>query len=394
MVNKNVGEKIKVGVIGLGGAGRAHVRRLNRNPLVKEVFGFDIKEITDVKGVTIVKSRDELLSKVDAVTICTPDEQHLDDIIACLKSGKHVLTEKPMTASLDQAKKLAPYLKRYPNLVFGVHHQMRGAPPFIKARELIKQGKLGDLFYVEANYWHDMRDRASMFDKWRDQEGQSLIFAHGCHPADLLMYLTDQEPTKHTTYISKNSFTEYSAPYTSATSIMQFPNNVIGKIHVNSSCIFPQVYDLIILGNKGTYIDGILYTADTGFKQVAGFFGNNDWLNTEMIITKIKIPAKLLSILINAYIRTYSKIISVYISLFSKLTLSFMREADFGFRRFPFTAYNHDWACQYMINNFIATILGKEKIIAGYPEATRVIALCEEMEKNALSSFPAVKKQK
>lgn len=382
-------KKICIGVIGLGGAGRAHIRRLNRNPYVETVFGYDPKTIIGIKDVVIVKSREELLNKVDAVTVCTPDSLHFEAIVASLKAGKHVLTEKPMVSSYAEAKRLGPYIKQYSKLVFGVHHQMRCAPAFLKARELIKENKLGKLFYIEANYWHDMRERAGKFDDWRQKEGQSLIFAHGCHPLDLLMHLIGEAPIKYSAYVSKNAYAQYKAKYTSATALMQFPDNIIGKVHVNSSCIFPQVYDLVIAGDKGTYIDGILYTADKGFRQVANFFGNNDWLNTEMIINKIALPKKLLSVMINAYLRTFSLIISLYISIFSKLSLLFMREADFGFRRFPFTIYNHDYACQYVIDNFIATVLGKEKIITPYEEAVRVIKLCEDIEKDSLENFKA-----
>lgn len=382
-------EKLRIGVIGLGGAGRAHVRRLNRNPYVEEVFGFDTKMVTGLKDVTIVRSREELFNNIDCVTICTPDNQHFDDIVASLKAGKHVLTEKPMVGSSSQAKRLAPYITCYPNLIFGVHHQMRGAPAFFKARELIKQGKLGKLFYVEANYWHDMRVRARRFDTWRQVEGQSLIFAHGCHPLDLLMYLTNGAPVTYSAYVSKNSFKEYHVPYTSATILLKFPDNIIGKVHVNSSCVFPQVYDLVVMGDKGTYIDGVLYTADKGFKQVADFFGDSGWFDTELIITKTKIgvPRKILSFAINCYMRFLNKATKIYMRFFSKLALSFMSEADFAFRRFPFTIYNHDYACQFIIDNFISAVLGKEKIITGYKDAARVIALCEELEKEGLSNF-------
>lgn len=385
-------KKLRVGVIGLGGAGRAHVKRLNRNPYVEQVFGYDPKSVTDIKDVTIVQSREDLLSIVDAVTICTPDHLHFDAIVASLKAGKHVLTEKPMVASFCEAKLLGPYIKRYSNLVFGVHHQMRTSPAFLKARELIKKGVLGKLFYIEANYWHDMRERYSQFDNWRQVKGQSLIFAHGCHPLDLLMHLTGETPVKHNVYVSKNSFSEYKATYTSATILLQFPGNIIGKVHVNSSCIFPQVYDLIVMGEKGTYIDGVLYTAVDGFKQVADFFGDSDWFNTEMIITKTKIgiPRKILSFMINAYMRSISRATDLYMRSFSKLALSFMREADFGFRRFPFTVYNHDYACQYIMDNFIATVIGKEKIITPYEEATRVIALCEDLEAEGLDNIQKI----
>lgn len=384
-------KKLNIGVIGLGGAGRAHVRRLNRNPYVRQVFGYDPKPIKGVKDVTVVRNFKELLNRVDAVTICTPDRLHFDYIVDSLKAGKHVLAEKPMVANFAEAKRLAPYVKQYSKLVFGVHHQMRCAPAFLKARELIKQGKLGKLFYIEANYWHDMRERSGKFDDWRQREGQSLIFGHGCHPLDLLMHLTGEIPAKYSAYLSKNSFAEYKAEYTSSTILMQFPDNIVGKVHVNSSCVYPQVYDIVIMGDKGTYIDGVLYTADRGFRQVADFFGDSGWFNTEMIINKVAMPRKVLSVMINAYMRTLSKITDLYIRFFSKLSLLFMREADFGFRRFPLTIYNHDYACQYVVDNFISAVLGREKIITTYEEAVRVIKLCEDIEKDALKNFKTLK---
>lgn len=386
-LKKHINENISVGVIGLGGAGRAHVRRLNRNPHVSKVFGYDIKKIEDVPDVIIVNSLNELLDKVDAVTICTPDQVHIENIITALKAGKHVLSEKPMVASYKETKRLAPYIKKYSNLVFGVHHQMRCTPAFWKARDVIKSGKLGKLFYIEANYWHDMRLRAKMFDDWRQKTGQSLIFAHGCHPLDLLMFLADSKPSAHNTFVSKNSFSSYKARYTSATSVLQFPGNLIGKVHVNSSCVFPQVYDLVILGDKGSYIDGVIYTGNKGFEQVADFFGNSGWFGTEMIITKLGVPKKLLSFFINLYLRTVNYLIVTFFRIGSLFSLKIMKEADFGFRRLPMTAYNHDLACQYIIDNFINSVRGKEKVIANFSEAARVIKLCEDLEKEALQKF-------
>lgn len=367
--------KLRVGVIGLGGAGRAHMRRLNRNARVTQVFGFDPKPVSGIKGVTQVGSLEELLGNVDAVTVCTPDQLHYNGIVTSLAAGKHVLVEKPMVASLGEAKRLRPYLARYPKLVFGVHHQMRYAPAFLKARELVTQGKLGKLFYLEANYWHDMRARAKLFDTWRHEYGQSLIFGHACHPLDLLMHLAGAIPVRHSTYLSNVAFSEYNAPYTSATILLEFPGNIIAKSHINSSSVYPQVNDLIIMGDKGTYIDGVLYT-DAGFKQLADFFGDSGWFNTEMNIAKIGLPRRVASLAINAYLRT-----------FNKLALLLMRNSEFGFRRYPFTVYNHDYACQYVIDNFIAAALGKEKILVGYEEAERVISLCEELEAEGLATL-------
>ena len=248
---------LRIGIVGLGGAGRAHARRFRRNPEVGQIVGYDLKK-TDVPGVEQVSRMGELLSRVDAVAICTPDHAHFGDIVAALEAGKHVLVEKPMVASLAEAEQLKPHLDACPNLVFGVHHQLRHAPPFAKGYELVREGVLGRLFYLETNYWHDMSVRSTQFDTWRMEHGQSLLFGHACHPFDLLMHLAGSAPIEHTTYLSKNAFQAYKADYTSATVLLKFPGNLIAKTHVNTYCVFPQLHDLAILGEKGIYIDGMV----------------------------------------------------------------------------------------------------------------------------------------
>jgi predicted dehydrogenase len=374
--------KLRVGLIGLGGAGRAHARRFRRNPAVGEIVGYDIKHV-DLPGVRLVKSRAELLAQVDVISVCTPDHVHIDDIEASLSAGKHVLAEKPMTASFEEAVRLKPILDAHPGRVFGVHHQMRHAPPFAKAYELVKSGALGNVFYLEANYWHDMSDRATQFDDWRMLYGQSLLFGHACHPLDLLMHLAGGPPSEHTTFLSKNAFREYNADYTSATVMLKFPGNVIAKSHINSYCVFPQVNDITILGEKGSYIDGLLFK-DGQFSQESDFFGEGRSY-AELNITDVKFPPQLLSGAFSGYMRTLNAITTTYLRAFSAISKRLMSHPDFGFRRYPMTVYNHDQACQVMIDNFVDAVHGRAKILVGYEDAARVIKLCEDTEKDGLS---------
>ncbi len=368
-------KQIDVGVIGLGGAGRAHVQRLRRNSAVGRIVVFDIKQTgVDLVGVEHAGSITELLHRVDAVSICTPDHVHLDNIISSLQAGKHVLVAKPMVASQAEALELGKHIGAHSGLVFGIHHQMRHAPPFEKAATLIADGTLGRVFYLEANYWHDMKSRSVKYDNWRMEQGQSLIFGHSCHPLDLLMHLVGSAPLSHTTYVSKIGFDEYPADYTSATTMMVFPGNVVAKCHVNSCCVFPQFNNLIVLGDRASYIDGILFR-DGKFEQVSDFFGSGK-STLAVNVVDIKIPRKLVSLAFNVYLRT-----------FNWLSNRLMSHPDFGFRQTPLTVYNHDGACQVMIDNFIAAIQGKEKILVGYEDATRVIKLCEEAERDGLRNM-------
>lgn len=369
---------VNIGVIGLGGAGRAHIRRLRRNRSVGRILAFDVKPHTvRIADEEVVDNLEGLYSNVDAVSICTPEHIHLSGIVRSLDEGKHVLVEKPMVASHAEALELEPHLLAHENLVFAVHHQMRHAAPFRKAKELIESGVFGQVFYMEANYWHDMRPRSLKFDNWRMEQGQSLIFGHACHPLDLLMNLAGTAPDSHRTFVSKNGYDEYATTYTSATTIMTFPGNIVAKCHINSCCEFPQFNNLMVLGDKASYIDGLLYNGGR-FKQVAGFFEKGR-PHVSVNIVDIRIPKKLVSVAFNTYLRTMNWISN-----------RLMSHPDFGFRQYPFTVYNHDDACQVMIDNFIGAVEGREKVLVGYEDAARVIKLCEEAEADGLKNLSAL----
>jgi len=377
--------KLNVGIVGLGGAGRAHAKRFRRNAGVGRIFGYDIKPGAAADaGCEEVNSLDELFRLVDAVSICTPDHLHLEGIVAALGSGCHVLVEKPMVASHAEALELEAVLQRHRDLVFAVHHQMRHAHAFEQAHQLLASGELGRPFYIEANYWHDMVDRSTMFDDWRMTHGQSLIFGHACHPLDLIMHLAGAEPDSHSTYLSKVGFDEYAAEYTSATTVMQFPGGLVAKTHVNSCAVYPQYNNLLVLGDKASYIDGILFR-DGKFHQVAGFFRPGQ-PHVGLNIVNFRIPARLISLVFNIYLRSISLAWRIWAAVMNPVTNRLMSHPDFGFRHYPMTVYNHDGACQTIIDNFVSAILGEEEVLVGFSDAARVIRLCEAIETDGLKN--------
>lgn len=365
-------QKINIGIIGLGGAGRAHARRFRNNSLVGKIVGYDLRDdIAIDQDIQIANSIETLLEQVDAVSICTPDHCHLKDIRTCLRAGKHVLVEKPMVASLDEAIELKSLLAEHPHQKFAVHHQMRHAPAFESVSRLVREGTLGRVFYIEANYWHDMTDRSTLYDDWRAREGQSLIFGHACHPFDLILNIVGSEPTQHSTFLSKIGFDDYKAEYTSATTVMNFDNGTIAKTHVNSCCVYPQYNNLIVLGDKGTFVDGVLFK-NGKFTKLTDFYSPGK-TSIQLNVVEVKIPRRLLSFLFKSYLGTMNW-------LASKL----MSHPDYGFRHYPMTVYNHDAACQTMIDNFIDSIARNTAVLVGFCDAERVIRICEEAEKDGL----------
>lgn len=185
---KRIVSELRVGIVGIGDAGRAHMRRFEREGRARVTSIFDTKQTGKYGGVPIEGDLASFLSKVDAISVCAPDMDHLEYCGTGLRANKHVLVEKPMVGSLDQVEKLRQVVEAKPELVFAVHHQMRAVPAFLRSKQILKERSLEPVFQVEANYWHDMRERATSFDDWRvSGRGQSVLFGAACHPLDLLV---------------------------------------------------------------------------------------------------------------------------------------------------------------------------------------------------------------
>lgn len=88
--------------------------------------------------------------QVDAVVIATPVRTHHDLAMAALQAGKHVLIEKPMTATVSEAATLTEMASRR-NLVLLVDHTFCFTPAVGKLRELVANGTLGEPYYYIAN---------------------------------------------------------------------------------------------------------------------------------------------------------------------------------------------------------------------------------------------------
>ncbi len=346
--------KLNVGIIGVGGAGRAHSTRFRESEHVGNLYGFDVKEI-EFPLLEMKYQFDEFLGLVDAVSICTPDDSHYEYIEKALSAGKHVLVEKPMVASAYEARKVADMVSKYDDLVFAVHHQMRYVPAFQEAKKIIESGELGEIFYIEANYWHNMRERDLMFDDWRVKgKGQSIIFGGACHPLDLILYLVGECVESHKTLVNKKAYRRYPLKYTSATSILRFESGLVAKCHTNNCVVFPQYNNLVVLGDKGSYIDGVIWGSDG--VELRRF----ETINEGRLLGKL-----------------WSKVASMLVRFSAKVP---------SFRANPFSVYDHNYACKVIVDNFISSIQGREKALVSYMDGERVIALCEEMEGSALEN--------
>ncbi|ACD83914.1 Gfo/Idh/MocA family protein [Candidatus Methylacidiphilum infernorum] len=132
---------IKLGVIGIGHIGQHHARLYAQMNDVRYVGCFDREKnaaeaLSKKIGGKAFDSLEDLLKEVDAVSIATPTPSHFEIGMKCLQSGVHVLIEKPITASLEEAKALVEAAKKR-NVILQVGHVERYNPAFRALEEYL-----------------------------------------------------------------------------------------------------------------------------------------------------------------------------------------------------------------------------------------------------------------
>ena len=143
---------IRVGIVGVGNIGSAHASTLYAGKVEGAVLAAlcDASEAVQSRcaqsypDVPFYTDADSLFdSDVDMVIISVPHPLHTVMAEKAFAKGKHVLTEKPMDIALSKGRKMAQAAKESGKL-FGIMFNQRTDPLFVKARELVKSGCLGE----------------------------------------------------------------------------------------------------------------------------------------------------------------------------------------------------------------------------------------------------------
>ena len=132
---------MKVGVIGTGSMGRNHVRIYSELKEVEEVYAFDVDtdklKKSDEYDLIVCDTMEELLERVDAVSICVPTKYHLEVAKRAIENGVHCLIEKPIALTVEEAEELVNLLDNS-GLIAGVGHIERFNPIVGEIKRIIK----------------------------------------------------------------------------------------------------------------------------------------------------------------------------------------------------------------------------------------------------------------
>ena len=172
---------------------------------------------------------DEVLRDVDAVYISTTNEKHFPECMAAAKAGKHVLCEKPLATSYDDA---AAMLKacRDAGVVLATNHHLRNSAAHRAMRDAIQQGKIGTI--IAARVVHAGTLPIQMLG-WRlhtKGAGAGALLDLLVHDTDLLRFITGEEPLKIAT-VAQNGGLAIEGIEDAAMSLIQFSGNIIAQAH-------------------------------------------------------------------------------------------------------------------------------------------------------------------
>ena len=191
-------KKLKIGIIGVGNISSAHIDGYLKNPhcelyalcdtdectLAKKGAKYNISRLfSDHK--TMLKSLPEL----DAVSVCTSNIAHAECTIDCLRAGKHVFCEKPMALNAEQALKMKAEAEKAQKTL-GIGFVRRYGKDAELARELVGDGKTGELYYTKSSYIRRNGNPGGWFAD-RSLSGGGPLIDLGVHIIDLVRYIAD-----------------------------------------------------------------------------------------------------------------------------------------------------------------------------------------------------------
>ena len=258
-------EPVRVGVVGLGGNGMGHLRSHIASAKSRVVAVCDRSEdrarsAAKELGIGRCYTDDGIYSDpdVEAISIHTGDNDHRDPFVKALAAGKHVLVEKPLANSeadihaMVQATQAAD-----PRLKIQVGYILRFNPVFEEIHRLASTGALGDIYYMEGDYIHNLLYQAQKTDpvtgtNWY-LEHELPIVGGGSHPLDILRWISGKQVTRVRGYSNHVAFPAMHNDDCQVC-LFQFEDGTIAKV---AALYAPRMgmapfYNLRAYGTKGT----------------------------------------------------------------------------------------------------------------------------------------------
>jgi len=261
---------VTVGLLGGGGIVDAHIRGYRSYAELIEVVA-----VADVVAETAHRRAAELgaaaytdfrqmiaEAEFDAVDICLPHHLHAEAIVTAAQAGKHILCEKPLCLTVEQASQVQQTVSAAGVTLMCAHNQLY-LPVVAKAKELLDEGVLGRVYEVRTtdSFYNDFHPESMGWRASVATSGGGELMDTGYHPTYLMLHFAGASPVEATALLSQHRLS-FMEGEDSAQVLVRFENGVVG--HLVTSWAYdppPGTERFSIIGEGGTLrSDGLSLT--------------------------------------------------------------------------------------------------------------------------------------
>ncbi len=173
---------------------------------------------------------DALLSSgIDAVYIATTNELHKPQTLAAAAAGKHVLCEKPLALTMDDARDMVEAC-RAAGIVMGTNHHLRNAGTHRAMRDAIKAGRIGKPLFARVAHAVYLPEHLQGWRLTSPQAGGGVVLDITVHDADTLRFVLDDEPVAVTAMTQSSGMASAGLP-DGVMTLARFKSGLIAQMH-------------------------------------------------------------------------------------------------------------------------------------------------------------------
>ena len=258
----------KVGIVGYGVVGK------RRHNALKNIVDFKVTALSDINFNTgnelpdlkcysnfkeLIKNED-----IDVLFISLPNNFAAEATLMGLKKGAHVFCEKPPSKSLNELKPIQEFMRDSDlKLMYGFNHRFHSS--VIKAREIVKEKKLGKVINMKGTYGKSKMISFNQTD-WRtdrSKSGGGILLDPGIHMLDLMNYFGGG--FNQVFSIIQNSFWNYDVE-DNAFILMQNDEGLVAQLH-SSATQWRHTFNLEMTFERGSLILGGLLTSSKSYGE-------------------------------------------------------------------------------------------------------------------------------
>ena len=267
-------EKKKIIIVGLGSIGKRHARLLAERPDVdiahcdpqKEMLAIAAKEIGRYPEFYDFGSA--IRSQPDMMVLATPHHLHVEQTIEAVQNNIHILCEKPVSDSLDKAKKLVK-VTAHSAVVVDIGFHLHFNPALVRLKELLSQGRLGNILHAHcrAGSYITLVNSKSRYQA--TMEGALLM--DYAHQPDMIYWLLQKKPKSVYLAAGKSGNMDFSSNPNFLAMTLEYSSPLIATIHLNYLQM-PERHEYEIVGEKGW----ALLDANTGLLRIGDKKSNQE----------------------------------------------------------------------------------------------------------------------